>query len=102
MHDGKPGHAHRHKHHHKHRHEKDDFTGSKNGAASGMDKEKLKAVLSYTKEHNQHHAIELRSLLAAIRELDAEEILDMIENSAKSIESAVEQIEQALEVLEEL
>jgi ferritin len=86
MHDGYHGHSHE----------------EKNGDASVMSKSKLKAILSYMKEHNREHANELHGLLGFIKELDADEILDLIENGAKSIEEAAEQIEQALELLEEL
>jgi bacterioferritin (cytochrome b1) len=72
------------------------------GGASGIIKSKLKDILSYMKDHNREHAHELHGLLDAIKELDADEILDLIENGARSIEEAADQIEQALEVLEEL
>jgi ADP-dependent phosphofructokinase/glucokinase len=66
-----------------------------------MDRNKLRAVLSYMEEHNREHARELRGLLAAIKELGADEILDLIENGAKSIEEAAGYIENALASLEE-
>jgi hypothetical protein len=67
-----------------------------------MDRSKLKAVLSYMKEHNREHARELHGLVGAIESLDAGEVLDLIEGGARSIEAAAEQIGQALELLEEV
>ncbi|MDR1042687.1 MAG: hypothetical protein LBL54_02145 [Clostridiales Family XIII bacterium] len=95
-------HAHTHPHEHSHDGGHSHMADKIDGGASGMSKSKLKALLSYMKDHNREHAKELHGLLDAIKELDADEILDLIENGAKSIEEAAEQIEQALEVLEEL
>jgi hypothetical protein len=99
-------HAHEHAHTHTHEHSHDGthaHTHNKNdGDASGMSKSKLKAILSYMRDHNKEHANELHGLLGVIKELGADEILDLIENGATSIEAAAGQIEQALEVLEEV
>jgi hypothetical protein len=68
----------------------------------GVGKSKLKAILTYMKDHNREHAHELNALLGSVSELDADEVLDLIEAGARSIEAAAEQIEQAIELLEEL
>jgi sensor histidine kinase regulating citrate/malate metabolism len=67
-----------------------------------MSKAKLKAILTYMKDHNKEHANELHALMGVVQELDADEILDLIENGARSIESAAEQLEQAIELMEEV
>jgi hypothetical protein len=82
-----------------HKHEHGDAHGT---GQEGMDKSKLKAILTYMRDHNREHAHELKHLLVAIEDLDADEILDLIEAGARSIESAAEQIGQAVELLEEL
>jgi hypothetical protein len=103
MHDGTHTHGHgsagdTHTHAHDHTaHE----LGSNNiiSSKSGMDKDKLTALLTYMKEHNHEHANELRNLLDAIKELGADEIADIIENSAEAIEAAASGIEEALGLL---
>jgi hypothetical protein len=97
-HDGGHTHAHEHTHDGGHTHDEAEATGS----AIVAGKSKLKAILSYMKEHNREHANELHGLVALAQELGADEILDLIENGAKSIEAAAEQLEQALELIEEL
>jgi hypothetical protein len=67
-----------------------------------MDKDKLIAVLGFMKDHNREHAGELRNLLGAIKELGADEIADIIENSAEAIEEAAGSIEEALTLLAEV
>lgn len=70
-----------------------------------MDKEKLIAILGFMKDHNHEHAGELRNLLGAIKELGADEIVDIvdiIENSAEAIEEAADNIGEALTLLAEL
>jgi len=67
-----------------------------------MDKDKLVAVLGFMKDHNHEHADELRNLLGAIKELGADEIADIIENSAEAIEEAADSIGEALTLLAEV
>jgi hypothetical protein len=96
-------HTHTHDHTHAHAHTHAMEIGAGEGTApSGTDKPKLKAILSYMKEHNKEHAKELHGLIGLAEHLGADEILDLIEGGARSIEAAAEQIGQALELLEEI
>jgi hypothetical protein len=105
-HDSGETHTHEHIHTHIHEHIHDEGHAHehvKSGDETpGMSKNKLKAILSFMRDHNREHANELHGLLGVIQELDADEVLDLIENGAKSIELAAEQIEQAIELIEEL
>jgi hypothetical protein len=87
---------------HKHEHGNGEEHAHGGAAREGMDKDKLKAVLSYMRDHNKEHAQELRHLLGAIEDLGADEVTDLIENGVHSIESAAEQLGLAVELLEEV
>jgi hypothetical protein len=84
-----------------HKHEHEHGSGEEH-AHDGMDRDKLKAVLSYMRDHNREHAQELKRLLAAAGDLGADEVTDLIENGARGIETAAEQLGLAVELLEEL
>jgi Xaa-Pro aminopeptidase len=73
---------------------------------SGMDKDKLTALLTYMKEHNKEHAAELLNLLPALDNLskikdpaELAELTNIIGNSAEAIEAAAHGLEHAIEIL---
>ncbi|MDR1496553.1 MAG: hypothetical protein LBS67_06520 [Clostridiales Family XIII bacterium] len=98
MHDGKHDHSHGGGKGSAHSHGLED---SKPGDASAMDKPRLKAVLTYMKDHNREHARELHGLIGAIERPNDDRITSLIEGGVKNIEAAADQIEHAIKLLEE-
>ena len=90
------GHTHEHSHEHTHSHVHADGTVHTHSHEAPQDADKVKALLNYMVEHNEHHADELADLLDML----PDKAKDKLTKAIGTFEAANVELRAVLEELE--